>query len=144
MSLGQQRTALKTSLLPKVRWCIHDATQRYVRPSRFRIPCSVRIPCASASVLRSPFSVGKLGAGVGDENLEGVHAVTKTTDFLRLLSYISGLVRSASACVTPRAMTMTRPRSIGPYRRAHTSINGYNCACVRASLGKGWEQDCHT
>ena len=43
---------------PKVRWCVHDATQRYARPSRFRIPCSVRIPRASASVLNE-----NLGAG---------------------------------------------------------------------------------
>ena len=95
------------------------------------------------SVLRSQWE--SFGAGVGDENLEGVHAVTMTTDFLRLLSYISGLVRSASVCVTARAMTMTRPRSISPYRRAHTSINGYNCACLCACVvGKGREQDCHT
>lgn len=44
---------------------VHDATQRYARPSRFRIPCKqARIPRASASVLNK--SLESLGAGVGE------------------------------------------------------------------------------
>ncbi len=49
--------------------------------------------------LAPPFSVKILGRGLeigAVEKLEGVHAVASTTDFLRLLSYISGLVGSAS------------------------------------------------
>lgn len=57
------------------------------------------------------------------ENLEGVHAVASTTDFLRLLSYISGLVRSASLYLHPRhdhnSAEVTHPPISEELTRAH-------------------------
>ena len=68
--------------------------------------------------LAPPFSMKILGRGgmeIGAvEILEGVHAVASTTDFLRLLSYISGLVGQPPGLRDLHAMTITRPRSLGP------------------------------
>ena len=59
MSLGGNKAATKV-----VVQYIHDATQRYARPSRFRIPCKqARIPRLSASVLNENLGAGGLEIG---------------------------------------------------------------------------------
>ena len=63
---------------------MHDATQCYARPSRFMIPCKQSSYSSSASVLNENLGARGLKRLVPVENLKGVHAVTSTTDFLRL------------------------------------------------------------